>query len=135
MSGKKNYLIRGLGKKKILTQTKSPIAPPPPPPPPTSLSKVKWLAHYVFLLWFPAYNDSPVVKHFVFLMPVCKFNNTIATKDPLSVWTYLGKHFVVPLVTCLKYKDRHRDSLCIWTNFPLKSVLNNALRKVVHLDS
>ena len=30
------------------------------------------------------------------------------TKDALSVWTNLGKHFVVPLAMRLYYKDEHK---------------------------
>jgi len=39
------------------------------------------------------------------------------TKEALSVWTNLGKHFVVRLVTHLKYKDWHKTRECVQTNY------------------
>ena len=37
-----------------------------------------------------------------------KSNGRFYTKDALTVWTNLGKHFVVRLVLRLKYKDGHK---------------------------
>ena len=37
-----------------------------------------------------------------------KSNGRFYTKDALTVWTNLGKHFVVRLVLRLKYKDEHK---------------------------
>ena len=55
-------------------------------------------------------------------------------EDALSVFTNLGKHFIVRLVMRLK-SGRAQDALCAWTNFPSKYVLKDALRKVVRLDA
>ena len=37
-----------------------------------------------------------------------KSNGRFYTKDALTVWTNLGKHFVVRLVLRPKYKDGHK---------------------------
>ena len=42
----------------------------------------------------------------------------------------LGQTFVVRLVMGLK-SGRAQDKLCVWTNFPSKYVVKDALRKVV----
>ena len=44
-------------------------------------------------------------------------NSVFIREDALSVWTNLGKYFVVGLVIRLKCKDGH-DALCVWTICP-----------------
>ena len=39
------------------------------------------------------------------------------TKDALSVWTNLGKHFEVRLVMRLNYKDGHKTHYASRTNY------------------
>ena len=57
-----------------------------------------------------------------------RFYSTVA----LSVWTNLGKHFVVRMVMRLKYKDGHKTHYALDV---LSNVFNDALRKIVRLDA
>ena len=70
----------------------------------------------VFLPSLPQFSRVPNRAHINPFLPNQIFaqsgnsegNWLFYTKDALSVWTNLGKYFVVRLVLCLKYKDGHK---------------------------